>query len=138
MGVNKFIENGSENQFNRTPYYVDPIRLSTHFQQIDFSRFGHFSEQPEEDVLVEDEVDTGSGEVAHLLVYNDDHNSFDWVIECFMEILQHTNQQAEQLALLIHLKGKATVKTAPRNVLQPKKEALVDRGLSAVIEGERI
>ncbi|PHN04904.1 Clp protease ClpS [Flavilitoribacter nigricans DSM 23189 = NBRC 102662] len=88
--------------------------------------------------MVEDEVDTGSGEVAHLLVYNDDHNSFDWVIECFMEILQHTNQQAEQLALLIHLKGKATVKTAPRNVLQPKKEALVDRGLSAVIEGERI
>lgn len=138
MGVNKFIENESENQFDRTPYYVDPIRLSAHFEDIDFSLFGHLSEQPEEDVLVEDEVDTGSGEVAHLLVYNDDHNSFDWVIECFMEILQHTSQQAEQLALLIHLKGKATVKTAPRNILQPKKEALIDRGLSAVIEGERI
>ena len=138
MGVNKFIENGSEHQFNRRPYYLDPIQLSAHFQDIDFSRFGHFSEQPEEEVLVEDEVDTGSGEVAHLLVYNDDHNSFDWVIECFMDILQHSNQQAEQLALLIHLKGKATVKTAPRDVLQPKKEALIDRGLSAVIEGERI
>ena len=98
----------------------------------------HTAENPEEDVLVEDEVDTGSGEVAHLLVYNDDHNSFDWVIECFTELLNHSNQQAEQLALLIHLKGKATVKTAPRNDLQPIKDALVERGLSAVIEGERV
>lgn len=138
MGVNKFIENESDHQFGKPPYYVDPIRLSVHFEDIDFSVFGHFSEQPEEDVLVEDEVDTGSGEVAHLLVYNDDHNSFDWVIECFMEILQHSSQQAEQLALLIHLKGKATVKTAPRDVLQPKKDALIDRGLSAVIEGEKV
>lgn len=137
MGVKKYLENESENQFGRS-HYIDPILLSAHFSDIDFSLYGHMAEQPEEDVLVEDEVDTGSGEVAHLLVYNDDHNSFDWVIECFMEILQHTNQQAEQLALLIHLKGKATVKTAPRNVLQPKKEALIDRGLSAVIEGERI
>ena len=54
------------------------------------------------------------------------------------DVFLRSSQQAEQLALLIHLKGKATVKTAPRNVLQPKKDALIDRGLSAVIEGERI
>jgi ATP-dependent Clp protease adaptor protein ClpS len=42
--------------------------------------------------------------------------------------------QAEQLCLLIHFKGKATVKTAPFDVLKPKKDALVERGLSAVIE----
>lgn len=135
--MNKHIENGSEHEFGHRPNDIDPILLYAHFQDIDFSRFGQTAENPEEDVLVEEEVDTGSGEIAHLLVYNDDHNSFDWVIECFMEILEHTNEQAEQLALLIHLKGKATVKTAPRNVLQPKKEALIDRGLSAVIEGER-
>ncbi|MEL6356540.1 MAG: ATP-dependent Clp protease adaptor ClpS, partial [Bacteroidota bacterium] len=74
-------------------------------------------------------------EPSDLIVYNDDHNTFDWVMKAFVEILGHTLEQAEQLALMIHLKGKAIVKSAAFNVLRPKKEALVDRGLSAVIEG---
>lgn len=90
----------------------------------------------EEEVVLDEELsDLGVGDHAHLIVYNDDHNTFDWVIESFMEVLQHTNAQAEQLAMMIHFKGKATVKTAPKRVLKPKKDALVDRGLSAVIEG---
>lgn len=88
-----------------------------------------------EEVLVEEDLsDSDIGERAQLIVYNDDHNTFDWVIQCFMEVLDHTNAQAEQLSLIIHFKGKATVKTAPKNILKPKKDALVDRGLSAVIE----
>ncbi len=88
------------------------------------------------DILIEDEVtdDTGTGEVSQLIVYNDDVNSFDWVIKSFTEILQHSSEQAEQLALIIHTKGRATVKTAPMKELRPKKDALVDRGLSAVID----
>ncbi len=89
----------------------------------------------EEEVLVEDEViDSSTGTPAQLVVYNDDVNTFDWVIQCFMEVLDHSEVQAEQLSLLIHFKGKATVKTAPLSVLKPKKDALVERGLSAVIE----
>lgn len=96
--------------------------------------FAHGLEELEE-VLVEEEVDeTDTGSPAQLIVYNDDHNTFDWVIECFIEVLQHSGEQAEQLALLIHLKGKATVKSGPKKSLKPKKDALVDRGLSAVIE----
>jgi ATP-dependent Clp protease adaptor protein ClpS len=88
------------------------------------------------DVLVEEEItdDTGTGELAQLIVYNDDLNTFDWVIQSFMEILKHTAEQAEQLSLMIHTKGRATVKTAPIKELRPKKDALIDRGLSAVIE----
>ncbi|MBK7406712.1 MAG: ATP-dependent Clp protease adaptor ClpS [Saprospirales bacterium] len=90
-------------------------------------------EKEKEDVAVaEDESDTG--DLSYLVVYNDDHNSFDWVIECFMEVLDHTFEQSEQLALIIHFKGKATVKTAPLQELRPKKDALTERGLSAVIE----
>ena len=90
-------------------------------------------EKEKEDVAVaEDETDTG--DLSYLVVYNDDHNSFDWVIECFMEVLNHTFEQSEQLALIIHFKGKATVKTAPLQELRPKKDALTERGLSAVIE----
>jgi ATP-dependent Clp protease adaptor protein ClpS len=86
-----------------------------------------------EDVLVaEDDTDTGNN--SYLIVFNDDHNSFDWVIETFVEILNHENEQAEQLAIIIHSKGKATVKTAPLSKLRPLREGLVDRGLSAVIE----
>ena len=85
-----------------------------------------------EEVVVEDDSDIGHK--AQLIVYNDDHNTFDWVIQCFMEVLNHTSEQAEQLSMIIHFKGKATVKTAPKSELKPKKDALIDRGLSAVIE----
>jgi ATP-dependent Clp protease adaptor protein ClpS len=85
-----------------------------------------------EEVVVEDESDIG--QEAQLIVFNDDHNTFDWVIQCFVEVLHHTSEQAEQLSLMIHFKGKATVKTAPKNELKPKKDALIERGLSAVIE----
>ena len=87
----------------------------------------------ETDVAIEDEVsDTGS--FSQLIVYNDDVNTFDWVIQCFIDIINHSFEQAEQLSLIVHYKGKATVKTAPKNILKPLKDGLVDRGLSAVIE----
>lgn len=88
-----------------------------------------------EDVMLDDELeDLGIGHEARLVVYNDDHNTFEWVIECFIDILGHSHTQSEQLAIIIHFKGKATVKTAPKKILKPLKDGLVDRGLSAVIE----
>lgn len=74
------------------------------------------------------------GNQAKVIVYNDDHNTFDWVIQCFVEICRHSTVQAEQLSYMIHFKGKATVKTGSKKELKPIKDALVDRGLSAVIE----
>ncbi|MBL7793602.1 MAG: ATP-dependent Clp protease adaptor ClpS [Saprospiraceae bacterium] len=94
----------------------------------------HTKEEKEDVLLEEDLSDSDIGSVAQLIVYNDDVNTFEWVIQCFIEVLRHTTEQAEQLALLIHFKGKATVKTASKRELMPKKEALIDRGLSAVIE----
>ena len=89
----------------------------------------------EEEINLEDELaDIEVGRLSYLIVYNDDHNTFDWVIQCFKEILHYTSDQSEQLAYIIHYKGKATVKTAPYTELKPKQEALCDRGLSAVIE----
>jgi len=85
-----------------------------------------------EEVAVADEVEVGMPSL--LVVYNDDENTFDWVIQCFMDVLKYSSQQAEQLAMIIHFKGKATVKTAPKPELRPMKDALIDKGLSAVIE----
>ena len=85
-----------------------------------------------EEVIAEEATDVG--QMAQIIVYNDDYNTFDWVIDSFVEVLDHSFEQAEQLSYIIHFKGKATVKTAPLNVLRPMKDALIDRGLSAVIE----
>ncbi len=73
-------------------------------------------------------------DIAELIVYNDDYNTFDWVIKCFMEVCNHTFVQSEQLSLIVHFKGKAVVKTGTLEKLMPMKDALIDRGLSAVIE----
>lgn len=79
------------------------------------------------------DVDQGS----QLIVYNDDVNTFDWVIQCFIEVCKHSFEQAEQLSLMIHYTGKACAKTDKFEVLKPMKDALVDRGLSAVIESTK-
>lgn len=90
--------------------------------------------EEDEDVLVMDEDDIGIGLPAQIVVFNDDHNTFEWVIECFMQVLRHTSEQAEQLALIIHNKGKGGVKSGTKGDLIPLCEALLDRGLSAEVE----
>ncbi len=91
----------------------------------------------EEEVSIEEALDTLLNEPSYLVIYNDDYNTFDHVIDCLMTILGHTSIQSEQLTVLIHYKGKAVVKTAPLDVLKPLKDALIEKGLSAVIESEK-
>jgi Uncharacterized conserved protein len=69
-----------------------------------------------------------------LVLYNDDVNTFDFVIESLIEVCRHDRLQAEQCTLLVHYKGKCTVKEGSFSVLRPMCEALLDRGLSSVIE----
>ena len=98
----------------------------------------HFDSQTKEieDIIVDDVI--SSGEQANLIVLNDDYNTFEWVIECFIDILQHTSEQAEQSAWIVHTKGRASVKLGLFEVLKPFREALVDRGLNAIIEHEKV
>lgn len=85
-----------------------------------------------EEIMLLEEIDTGR--MSELIVYNDDFNTFDWVIQSFMEVCSYSFEQSEQLSILVHYKGKATVKSGNHNQLKPLKDALVDRGISAVIE----
>jgi ATP-dependent Clp protease adaptor protein ClpS len=71
---------------------------------------------------------------SKLIVYNDDFNTFDWVIQSIVDVCGHNLIQAEQLSHIIHFSGKATVKSGSQDVLKPLKDGLTDRGLSAVIE----
>ncbi len=91
------------------------------------------SDDHTDSVTIEAEV-TDALQQAQLVVYNDDFNTFDWVIQCFMEVCNHSFEQSEQLSLIVHYKGKAIVKTGNFEKLKPMKDALVERGLSAVID----
>lgn len=86
--------------------------------------------------LEEDDVDVMEATTRsyQLIVWNDEVNSFDWVIETLVDICGHTKEQAEQCAMLIHFKGKYAVKNGNYDSLKPLCEAITDRGINATIE----
>jgi ATP-dependent Clp protease adaptor protein ClpS len=86
-------------------------------------------EKVQEDVLVEEAV----GMNNEIVLHNDDVNTFDHVIETLIRVCKHDALQAEQCALLVHYKGKCTVKTGTLEELKPQCTALLDAGLSAEI-----
>lgn len=69
-----------------------------------------------------------------LVLHNDEYNTFDWVIKSLIEICKVNAEQAEQLTLLIHFKGKAKVKKGDFNLLKPLKEEFINRGIGATID----
>lgn len=115
------------------PVNLFDLQISSYICKKKYKPMPSFAPFIEEDILTEVD-DTDLNDAAKLLVYNDDVNTFEWVIECFMKVLRHTSEQAEQLSYLIHFKGKAVVKSGSLDELRPHKNALVERGLSAVIE----
>lgn len=82
-----------------------------------------------EDLLLQEEVITQNEIVLH----NDDVNTFDHVIDTLIYACDHTAEQAEQCALLVHYKGKCTVKTGVYDDLKPRCTMLLNAGLSAEI-----
>lgn len=70
----------------------------------------------------------------HLIIWNDEVNTFEWVIETLIEVCGHSQEQAEQCAYIIHTKGKYAVKKGDYDVLKPMCDAILDRGINATIE----
>lgn len=68
-----------------------------------------------------------------ILLFNDDVNTFDFVIDSLIEVCEHTLEQAEQCTYLVHYKGKCSVKTGEFEELKPRCTQLLERGLSAEI-----
>ncbi len=93
------------------------------------SKYSHKEQEAAIDLL-EEEVETGN----HLVVFNDDFNTFDFVIESLIKICKHDPIQAEQCTHIIHYNGKCSVKDGSYTKLRPMCEALLDRGLSATID----
>ena len=92
------------------------IAMSTHEKTLEEVLLG-------EDVLKQNEI----------VLYNDDVNTFDHVIETLIYACDHTPEQAEQCSIIVHYKGKCTVKTGVYKDLKPRCSMLLEAGLSAEI-----
>lgn len=82
-----------------------------------------------EEVLIEEKTVLNN----EIILFNDDVNTFDHVIETLVRVCNHADEQANQCALLVHYKGKCTVKTGTYDELEPQCSALLEAGLSAEI-----
>ncbi len=82
-----------------------------------------------EKVLLDEEVLKNN----EIVLYNDDVNTFDHVIETLIYACDHVPEQAEQCAIIVHHKGKCTVKTGSYDDLKPRCSKLLEAGLSAEI-----
>ncbi len=80
--------------------------------------------------LLEETVET---EVRSLVVFNDEVNTFAWVIETLMDVCEHAPEQAEQCTLIIHFKGKCSVKQGEFDSLVSMRNEICRRGISAEI-----
>lgn len=83
--------------------------------------------QTQEDVDVLEQLT----DERQIVLFNDDVNTFDFVIDALMDVCEHDLIQAEQCTLLVHYKGKATVKTGSLEDLKPRATRLLEMGLSA-------
>lgn len=84
---------------------------------------------------IQEEVDVLEQETKQheIVLFNDDVNTFDFVIDSLIEVCEHTLEQAEQCTILVHYKGKCAVKTGEYEELKPKCNRLLEKGLSAEI-----
>lgn len=86
-----------------------------------------------EKTQVETDVLESVGINNEIVLFNDDVNTFDHVIDTLIRVCNHDELQAEQCALLVHYKGKCIVKTGTFDELKPQCSSLLEAGLSAEI-----
>lgn len=79
------------------------------------------------------DLEVKSSRLHEIILYNDDVNTFDHVIRTLIEVCEHTPEQAEQCSLIVHYKGKCSVKSGTYDELEPKCIRLHAAGLSAEI-----
>ena len=78
-------------------------------------------------------IDSDSSHENEIILYNDDVNTFDHVIDTLMKVCDHTLEQAKQCSIIVHYKGKCSVRTGSYSDLKPRCTKLLEAGLSAEI-----
>jgi len=78
--------------------------------------------------------DTLNSDINNIILFNDDFNTFDFVIDSLIDVCEHEPEQAEQCALITHYKGKCAVKSGPLYELKPIYTELSNRNLTVDIK----
>lgn len=86
------------------------------------------------DILIDTDTLTTVDEMCSLIVWNDEVNTFEWVIETLIEVCGHSQEQAEQCSYIIHFQGKYAVKQGSYDELKPLCDAITERGIGATVE----
>lgn len=86
-----------------------------------------------EKIQEQHKVDTLEKPNNEIVVYNDDYNTFDHVIDTLIKACKHTPEQAEQCTILVHYKGQCTVKTGELKDLKPICSSILEAGINAEI-----
>ncbi|MCX6240210.1 MAG: ATP-dependent Clp protease adaptor ClpS [Bacteroidetes bacterium] len=79
-------------------------------------------------------LDSQQENILDLILYNDDVNTFEFVIKTLIEVCKHNSEQAEQCAMIAHMKGRCPVKNGVADILIPMKSEMTTRGLIVTIE----
>ena len=78
--------------------------------------------------------DEQKGTISELVLFNDDFNTFGFVIDTLVEVCEHDSLQAEQCAFIVHYKGKCGVKSASYTELKPLYREMLNRSLTVEIQ----
>lgn len=81
-----------------------------------------------------DKIEDQLVEERNLVLYNDDYNTFDFVIDSLIEVCDHDPITAEQCTLIVHYKGKCTIKSGVLEELKPLRKEMTNRGLTVSIK----
>lgn len=84
--------------------------------------------------LIQEELVDITKKEYEIILFNDDVNTFDYVIDLLIKVCGHTPEQAEQCALITHYNGKCSIKKGKKEVLTPICGVLLDKGLSVEIK----
>ena len=87
-----------------------------------------------DEILEDSGISVNSEQEYRLILWNDNFNSFEWVIICLVALLNFTPEKAENSAWTVHLSGKDVIKTGSKESLEPYKKLLEERGLTVSIE----
>lgn len=79
-------------------------------------------------------TDTREDFGKRLILFNDDINTFDFVIETLIEVCGHDPQQAENCTLIAHFKGKCAIKTGALEDLKLCYETMILKKLTVEIQ----
>ena len=85
-------------------------------------------------ILTETDTLTNIDEPCQLIVWNDEVNTFEWVIQTLIDVCGYSHEQAEQCSYIIHYHGKYAVKNGAYDDLKPLCDAITERGIGATVE----